>query len=294
MHGKKNRQLKVSDNDISVKEFRGEDYISLTDMIKSKDGDFFVSDWLRNRNTVEFLGIWESIYNPNFNYGEFAIIKSQVGLNSYKISVKEWVEETNAIGLRATAGRYGGTYAHKDIAFEFGTWISPTFKLYLIKDYQRLKEIESNQYNLEWNVRRLLATTTYTVHTDAIKEYIIPNVLPWQASYKYADEADLINLALFGMTAKQWREQNPARAENGENIRDSASINELLILENLQMKSVELVAQKLNPEERLKILHDMAKIQKEALAKVDPMKALKKLDNQTYLSSGDKRADLKP
>jgi hypothetical protein len=286
MFKKKNRSLSIQKNDISVKDFSGEDYISLTDMLRNKDGDFFISDWLRNRNTIEFLGVWESMYNSNFNYGEFAIIKSQAGLNSYKISVKEWVDKTNAIGLRATAGRYGGTYAHKDIAFEFGTWISPTFKLYLIKEYQRLKEIETNQYNLEWNVRRVLASSTYTIHTDAIKKHIIPNTLPWNANYKYADEADLINLALFGITAKEWRIQNPSRAKDNENLRDSASINELLILENLQLKSAELLAQGLSPEERFKTLQSMAKSQRSALSKIDPIKALKKLDNQTYLDSG--------
>jgi hypothetical protein len=283
MFGKKNRQLTVENNTITVKSFDGEDYLSITDMIRSKDGDFFIADWLRNRNTVEYLGIWESIYNPHFNYGEFAIIKSKVGLNNFKISVKEWVEKTNAIGLKATAGRYGGTYAHKDIAIEFGTWISPAFKLYLIKDYQRLKEIETNKYNLEWSVRRVLASTTYAIHTDAIKEHIIPATLPWKAGYKYASEADIINLALFGMTAKEWREQNPERAKNSENPRDSASINELLILENLQIRSAELVADGLGSEERLGILRDMAERQKEALAKVDPIKALKKLDGTTYL-----------
>ncbi len=283
MFKKQKRQLQVENNEISVKEYGGEDYLSLTDMIRSKDGDFFISDWLRNRNTIEFLGIWESVFNPEFNYGEFAIIKSKAGLNSFKISVKDWVGKTNAIGLRATAGRYGGTYAHKDIAFEFGTWISPSFKLYLIKDYQRLKEIENNQYNLEWNVRRILASTTYAIHTDAVKEHIIPNVLPWKAGYKYASEADIINLALFRVTAKEWREQNPDRAKTGENLRDSASINELLILENLQMKSAELVASKIGSEERFEILQKMADTQRSALEKVDPAKALKRLDDQSYL-----------
>jgi len=161
-------KMNVQGTEINVMSVSEADYISLTDMLKAKDGDFFVSDWLRNRNTVEFLGVWENIYNPCFNYGEFAIIKSQAGLNSYKISVKEWVEKTNAIGLKATTGRYGGTYAHKDIAFEFGMWISAEFKIYLIKEFQRLKEEEYKQ--LGWDIRRNLAKINYRIHTDAIKE----------------------------------------------------------------------------------------------------------------------------
>ncbi len=282
----KKRRLVVESNEISIKQFDGEDYLSLTDILRSKEGAFFIDSWLRNRNTLEFLAAWELMYNPTFNSVEFDVIKSQAGLNNFKISVKEWVERTKAIGLRAAAGRYGGTYAHKDIAFEFGTWISPAFKLYLIKDYQRLKDIENNQYNLEWNVRRILASTTYTIHTDAVKKHLIPNVLPWNAGYKYASEADIINLALFRITAKEWREQNPARAKAGENLRDSASINELLILENLQMKSAELVANKVAPEKRFAILQEMADTQRRALEKVDPSKALKRLDDQVYLNSG--------
>ena len=194
------------------------DYISLTDMLKAKDGDFFISDWLRNRNTVEFLGIWERIYNPNFNYGEFAIIKSNAGLNNYKISAKEWVEKTKAIGLKATTGRYGGTYAHKDIAFEFGMWISAEFKIYLIKEFQRLKESEADTLKLGWNLQRTLTKINYKIHTDAIKENLIPPELTKdQANMKYANEADLLNVALFGITAKMWREQNPKLKGN---IRD--------------------------------------------------------------------------
>jgi len=181
-------------------------------MLKAKDGDFFIADWLRNRNTVEFLGIWESVYNPTFNYGEFAIIKSQAGLNSYIISVKEWVEKTNAIGLKATTGRYGGTYAHKDIAFEFGMWISAEFKVYLIKEFQRLKDDENDRLKLEWNFQRTLAKVNYHIHTDAIKQNLIPKELDKsQVSFVYANEADLLNVALFGITAKQWR--NAARPE---------------------------------------------------------------------------------
>lgn len=284
---KKKRQLKVDNTKIAVRDIDGEDYISLTDIIKNKDGDFFVSDWLRNRNTVEFLDIWERMNNPTFNYGESAIIKGKVGLNNFKLSVKEWCERTNAIGLKATAGRYGGTFAHKDIAFEFGMWISPAFKLYLIKDYERLKQIESNQYQLEWDMRRALASATYTIHTDAIKEIIIPDTIPWKAGYKYASEADIINLALFGMTAAEWRKTNPERTKKGENIRDSASINELLVMEMLQVQSAELIRDKVDAQTRLEILRQSAKQKLNALAKVDSTKALKRLDDTTYLQSGE-------
>ena len=169
--------IAVQGTAITVLAFEEGDYISLTDMLKAKDGDFFISDWLRNRNTVEFLGIWESVHNPAFNYGEFAIIKSKAVLNSYKISVKEWVEKTNAVGLRASAGRYGGTFAHKDIAFEFGMWISPQFKVYLIKEFQRLKDDENDRLRLEWNLQRTLAKVNYRIHTDAIKAHLIPAVV---------------------------------------------------------------------------------------------------------------------
>lgn len=286
---RKKRVLKVENNEISVKQFGGEDYISITDMIRSKDGDFFVADWLRNRNTVEFLGIWESMNNPNFNYGEFAIIKSKVGLNNYKLSVKEWTEKTNAIGLRAVAGRYGGTYAQKDIAFEFGMWISPAFKLYLIKDYERLKAIETNRYQLEWDVRRVLASSTYVAHTDAVKDEIIPKVLPWRTNYQYADEADILNLAVFGVTAAEWRKNNPERAKRKENIRDSASIIELLILEELQLQNAELIRKDISKEERFNILRKMTITKRTALEKIDPIKGLKRLGDTTYL--GDSKED---
>ena len=173
----KKKILNVKGNEITILEQSEGDFISLTDMLQAKDGDFFISDWLRNRNTVEFLGVWESVYNPDFNYGEFATIKSQAGLNSYKISVKDWVAKTNAIGLKAQAGRYGGTYAHSDIAFEFGMWISAEFKVYLIKEFKRLKEDESNRLNLEWNLQRTLSKINYRIHTDAIKENIVPTLV---------------------------------------------------------------------------------------------------------------------
>jgi hypothetical protein len=206
----KSQKIIVKGTEITILKDGQIDFISLTDMLKAKDGDFFISDWLRNRNTVEFLGIWETVYNPAFNCGEFAIIKSQAGLNSYRISAKEWVEKTNAIGLKATAGRYGGTYAHKDIAFEFGMWISAEFKIFLIKEFQRLKADENDRLKLEWNFQRTLAKVNYHIHTDAIKENLIPAELTkTQISFIYANEADLLNMALFGKTAHEWRSKNP-------------------------------------------------------------------------------------
>ena len=174
MSKSKTSTIEVKGTTVTILTAEEGDYISLTDMLRAKDGDFFIADWLRNRNTVEFLGIWETVFNPDFNYGEFAIIKSQAGLNSYKISVKEWVEKTNAIGLRATAGRYGGTFAHPDIAFEFASWISSEFKLYLIKEFQRLKDEENDRLKLDWNLQSTLAKINYRIHTDAIKETLIP------------------------------------------------------------------------------------------------------------------------
>ncbi|MBE2283118.1 MAG: KilA-N domain-containing protein [Prosthecobacter sp.] len=256
--------LEVKGTAITVLSDSHGDFISLTDMIKAKDGDFFISDWLRNRNTVEFLGIWESVHNPSFNYGEFAIIKSQVGLNSYKISVKEWVEKTGAIGLRATAGRYGGTYAHRDIAFEFGMWISPEFKIYLIKEFQRLKEDESRRLSLAWNLNRTLSKLNYRIHTDAVKTHLIPpEVTPAQAALTYATEADLLNVALFGQTARQWRDANPSLDGN---MRDHASIEQLLVLANLEGLNAEFIHMQLPQGERLTKLNAIAIRQMKTLA----------------------------
>ncbi len=247
-------KLTVMGTDINMITIRNEDYISLTDMLKAKDGDFFVSDWLRNRNTVEFLGIWEKIHNPAFNYGEFAAIKSQAGLNSYKISVKEWVEKTNAIGLKATAGRYGGTYAHKDIAFEFGMWISAEFKIYLIKEFQRLKEEEQKQ--LGWDIKRNLAKINYRIHTDAIKENLIPPELTKnQINIIYASEADVLNMALFGMTAKDWRDKNNDKKGN---VRDHANAAQLVCLSNLENLNALFIHEGLPQESRLAKLNKIA------------------------------------
>ncbi|MFA5359892.1 MAG: KilA-N domain-containing protein [Patescibacteria group bacterium] len=262
--GTKITVIKQSDSDY--------DYISLTDMIKAKDGDFFISDWLRNRNTVEFLGIWERIYNPNFNYGEFAIIKSKAGLNNYKISTKEWVEKTKAIGLKATTGRYGGTYAHKDIAFEFGMWISAEFKIYLIKEFQRLKENEAENLKLGWNLQRTLTKINYKIHTDAIKENLIPHELTKaQINIKYANEADLLNVALFGITAKMWRDQNPKLKGN---IRDYATIEQLVVLSNLESINALLIREGLAQQDRILKLNNTAIIQMKSLLTNNGVKKL--------------------
>ena len=247
-------KLTVLENEITILKVDDQDYISLTDMLKAKDGDFFISDWLRNRNTIEYLGIWEKIHNPDFNYGEFAIITSKAGLNSYKLSAKEWSEKTNAIGLVAKAGRYGGTYAHKDIAFEFGMWISAEFKIYLIKEFQRLKEEEQKQ--LGWDIRRNLTKLNYKIHADAIKQNLIPKELtPAQINFVYASEADILNVALFGMTAKEWRESNP-RLDG--NIRDYADVNQLVCLANMESLNAHFIEEKLSQSVRLQKLNQLA------------------------------------
>ena len=256
MKKSKTATIEVRGTVVSILTGKEGDYISLTDMLRAKDGEFFISDWLRNRNTVEFLGIWESVFNPDFNYGEFAIIRSQAGLNSYKMSVKEWVEKTHAIGLKATAGRYGGTFAHPDIAFEFGMWISPEFKIYLVKEFRRLKEDESHRLSLAWNLNRTLSKLNYRIHTDAIKARLIPpEVTPAQAAITYANEADLLNVALFGQTAKQWRDANPKLEGN---MRDHATVEQLLVLANTEAMNAEFIHMSLPQGERLKRLNQIA------------------------------------
>ena len=273
MSKNKTSTIAVRGTAVSILTGKDGDYISLTDMLRAKDGEFFISDWLRNRNTVEFLGIWESVFNPAFNYGEFAIIKSQAGLNSYKLSVKEWVEKTNAIGLKATAGRYGGTFAHPDIAFEFGMWISPEFKIYLVKEFRRLKDDENDRLKLGWNLQRTLAKINYRIHTDAIKETLIPpSITKAQAALVYANEADLLNVALFGQTAKQWRDAHPD-AEG--NIRDHAPLEQLVVLTNLESLNSVLIRQGLPQPERLLKLNEIAITQMRTLLSANNVKRLK-------------------
>jgi len=283
-----NNKLKVQDVEISLATIDNQDYISLTDMAKGKNDEARAADiiknWIRNRSTLEFLGTWEILYNPNFKVVEFDHFKKEAGLPTFTISVSNWVESTNAIGILSRKGKYGGTYAHKDIAFEFGAAISPVFKLYLIKEYQRLKELESNQYNLEWNVKRILSKANYHIHTDAVKNYILPTLSELKEAFVYADEADLLNLAMFGCTAKQWKAANPERALKGENIRDIASINELAILSNIESLNASLIKNNVAKEERFKILVETIKEQRAVLDKVDYLKSIKKLSNETYTS----------
>ncbi len=269
----KNKKISVEGKDITIILDKEQEYISLTDMLKAKDGDFFISDWLRNRNTIEYLGIWENVYNPDFNYGEFATIKSQAGLNSYKLSVKDWVEKTNAIGLKATAGRYGGTYAHPDIAFEFGMWISPKFKIYLIKEFQRLKYEENNHLKLEWNLQRTLAKVNYQIHTDSIKENLIPKeISKQQAGFVYSSEADLLNVALFGITAKEGREVN---TDKKGNIRDYATLEQLVVLSNMESINALIIQQGLSQNDRLLQLNKVAISQMKSLLANNSIKKVK-------------------
>ena len=239
------------------------DFVSISGMIKAKDGNYFISDWLRNRNTIEFLGFWEKVNNPDFNCGEFDIIKSKAGLNSYRLSVKDWVEKTNAIGIFAKTGRYGGTYSHIDIALEFGMWISAEFKVYLIKEFKRLKEAETNQQKLEWSVKRMISKINYHIHTDSIKENLIPNTLTKeQAAILYANEADMLNVALFGMTALQWQYSNP----NSEgNLRDQATLEQLVVLSNMESINALLIQQGCSSQERIIQLNLVAITQMKSL-----------------------------
>ena len=261
----------VQDTEINILKVKEEDYICLTDMIKANDGDFFVTDWLRNRNTLEYIGIWEKVYNPNFNYGEFATIRSQAGLNRFKISVKEFVERTNAISLQAKAGRYGGTYAHQDIAFEFAMWISPEFKIYIVKEFQNLKTKE--QKLIGWTAKRELSKINYHIHTDAIKRHLIPEkVTSAQSSIIYAEEADVLNVAMFGMTAKQWRDENP---DLKGNIRDYATINELICLSNMENINAVLINDGISQKERLIKLNQVAIQQMQVLEENQNRKLLK-------------------
>ena len=268
----KKKQI-LNANGIAVRVFNvnNEDYICLTDMLKAKDGEFFITDWLRNRNTLEYIGVWERVYNPGFNYGEFAIIKSQSGLNSFKIGVNEFATRTNAKSLVAKAGRYGGTFAHKDIAFEFAMWISPEFKIYIVKEFQRLKSEEQKQ--LGWNVRRELSRINYRIHTDAIKQNLIPvAVTRAQTSTIYANEADVLNVALFGKTAQQWQLENP---DLRGNQRDYASINELICLSNMENINAVMISDGISQPQRLKRLNDIAIHQMKVLADVGGRDLLK-------------------
>ena len=264
----------VQGTEITILAHKGDDYISLTDMVKNFDGGgALIEQWLKNKDTVLFLGVWERINNPDFNSLEFEGIKNEAGRNSFYLSAKKWTDATQAIGLIASAGRYGGTYAHKDIAFEFGSWLSPEFKLYLIKEFQRLKEDENRRLSLEWNLNRTLSKVNYRIHTDAIRETIIPqNITKAQEQFIYANEADVLNVALFGKTAQEWRKQNPKKEGN---IRDYSTIEQLLVLANLESMNAEFIRMEMPQAERLKKLNAMAITQLKSLI---GNSALKKLD----------------
>jgi len=255
----KNKQssINVQGTAISVLSQSDEDYICITDMATKFGDSDLIYNWMRNRNTLEFLGIWEQLHNPDFKGLEFETFKKEAGLNSFSLTPKKWIAATKAIGLQSKAGRYGGgTYAHKDIAFEFGSWLSPEFKLYLIKEFQRLKESENQRLSLEWNLNRTLSKLNYAIHTDAIKEHIIPNLITAdQEKYVYANEADLLNAALFGKTAKQWRDENP---DNKGNMREEANIEQLLVLANIESMNAEFIRMGLSQKERLKKLNAIA------------------------------------
>ena len=268
---KKNETINVSGVEIRVTKFNDEDYICLTDMLKAKDGEFFITDWLRNRNTLEHIGIWEKVYNHDFNYGEFATIRNQAGLNSFKIGVQEFAERTNSICIKAKAGRYGGTYAHKDIAFEFAMWISAEFKIYIVKEFQRLKVEEQRQ--LGWSAKRELAKINYRIHTDAIQNNLIPPAVSRaQMNIIYANEADVLNVALFGKTHQQWQRENPTLKGNQ---RDYATINQLICISNMENINAVMINDGIPQPQRLKRLNEIAIHQMRVLSQVDNRNLLK-------------------
>jgi hypothetical protein len=272
----KKETVTVQGTEIAVLTHRQDDYISLTDMAKYKNAEatgLVISHWLSTRYTVEFMGAWEKLHNPDFNVTEFSNIKNESGSNGYVLTSKQWIEKTNAIGIIAKPGRYGGTYANRDIAFEFATWLSPEFKLYLITEFQRLKADEQQRLSLEWNLQRTLSKINYRIHTDAIKEQIIPReITRAQAATVYASEADLLNVALFGMTAAEWRANNP---EKQGNLRDYATLEQLVVLSNMESINALLIRQSLSQSERLVQLNSTAITQMKSLVDASLTKKLK-------------------
>jgi hypothetical protein len=272
----KSNKIEVKGSEIAILSNSNQDYICITDIARHKDPehiDDIIKNWLRNRNTIELLGFWEIFNNPNFKPVEFDGFRKQAGLNSFTMTAKKWIESTNAIGIISKSGRYGGTYAHKDIAFEFASWISIEFKLYIIKEFQRLKEEENNTKKLEWNLQRTISKINYRIHTDAIKENLIPiSLTANQKNFIYADEADILNVALFGKTAKEWRAENPN--EKG-NIRDTASIEQLVVLSNLESINAMLIQQEMVQQERLMKLNEIAISQMKSLINTNALSKLK-------------------
>ncbi|MFA5141345.1 MAG: KilA-N domain-containing protein [Candidatus Woesearchaeota archaeon] len=276
-----NRKISVLGNTIQVSQQSKEDYICLTDIAKYKDperSDYIILNWLRNRTTIEFLGIWEHLNNPNFNPIEFDGFRKQAGLHSFILTAKQWIEKTNAIGIISNSGRYGGTYAHKDIAFEFASWVSVEFKLYLIKEFQRLKAEESERKSLDWDIKRNLAKINYRIHTDAIKVNLIPlELTKSQVNQVYATEADVLNMALFGMTAKEWRISN---SDKNGNIRDYADISQLICLSNLENLNAVFISEGIVQDQRLIKLNKIAISQMRLLTENPSIKRLNLMDKE--------------
>ncbi len=276
-------EINVIDNKIGIMRIGDVDYISLTDLARYADAEeprLPIRDWMRNKEVISYLGLWESMNNKNFKGGEFATFKNEAGSNKFKMSPQKWIKETNAIGIVSKSGRYdGGTFAHPDIAFEFASWLSPEFKLYLIKEFERLKSNEMYQQKIEWHANRLLSKLNYVVHTDAIKKYIVPKLTENQIKFVYAEEADVLNVALFGMTAKEWRESNSDLAKNG-NMRDYTDLLHLIILNNLENSNAEFIRLNMTQSERLIRLNESARNQMEALMNNKNVKELETLQTQ--------------
>ncbi len=271
------RKMVVKGKDVLLFSKEHIEYISLTDMAKSKDTErtnYIVQNWMRNRNTIEFIGLWEVIHNPNFKRIEFDAFRKEAGLNSFSLTPQRWIERTNAVGIISKSGRYGGTFAHQDIAFEFASWISAEFKLYLLVEFQRLKQEEAKNKSLEWNLQRTLAKVNYKIHTDAVKEHLVPvKITKEQENYIYASEADLLNVALFGKTAKEWRNHN---AGKDGNLRDYSSLEQLVVLSNLESINSVLIEQGLPQNIRLKKLNEIAISQMRSLLQSSAVKNLKR------------------
>lgn len=266
----KNEKISANGFDIQVytEDFKN-DYISLTDIARYKNTDdprFVIQNWMRNRNTLEFIGLWEVLNNTNFNRVQFDTFRNEAGLNRFSMTPSKWIESTNAIGIVSKAGRYGGTYAHYDIAMEFASWLSPEFKLYIVQDYKRLKTDENSKLSISWNIHREISKINYKIHTDAIKEYLLKDLTNEQLSFKYASEADMLNVALFNKTAKEWREENP---DLKGNMRDYASLNELLVLANMESYNAVLIGKGIEQKERMVELRNLARTQLISLKKLD-------------------------
>ncbi len=280
-----NTEIIVKDTTIRVIRIGNIDYISLTDLAKFKDSerfDYIIQNWLRSKHTIEYVGTWELLYNPNFNSIEFDGFKNEAGSHSFVMTPKRWIKSTNAIGIISKQGRYNsGTFAHPDIAFEFASWLSAEFKLYLVQEFERLKQNESYQNKITWSVRRELAKTNYKIHTDSIKDNLIPTLTEKQKIYVYANEADILNVALFGMTSKEWKDKNP---ELDGNMRDYANILQLVILSNLENLNADMIEQGLEQSKRLERLNAIAKKQYEALKESNNIKKIENLDNTQILS----------